>query len=140
MRRRVMEKRIGIWIDRRKALIVALNGEETSVQTIVSQVERQTRLSGGSRSASPYGPQDVASESRMGERLQHQMRRYLQDVIKAVRRADAIVVFGPGEAKQGLTKEIHRIKALAPHLVAVERSDKMTVRQFVAKVRRYFGS
>jgi stalled ribosome rescue protein Dom34 len=135
-----METRIGIWIDRRKAVIVALSGEETSVQTIVSQVERQTRLSGGSRSASPYGPQDVASESRMGERLQHQMRRYLQEVVEAVRGADAIVIFGPGEAKQALAREIHRIKALAPRLVAVERSDKLTERQFVAKVRRYFGS
>ena len=76
----------------------------------------------------------------MGERLQHQMRRYLQEVVEAVRGADAIVIFGPGEAKQALAREIHRIKALAPRLVAVERSDKLTERQFVAKVRRYFGS
>jgi stalled ribosome rescue protein Dom34 len=135
-----METRIGIWIDRRKAVIVALTGEETSVNTIVSQVERHTRLSGGSRSATPYGPQDVASETRVEERLQNQMRRYLQDVVEAVRRADSIVVFGPGEAKQELAKEIRRIKALAPNLVAVERSDKLTERQFVAKVRQYFGT
>ena len=135
-----METRIGIWIDRRKAVIVALTDEETSVHTIVSQVERHTRLSGGSRSATLYGPQDVASESRLEERLQHQMRRYLQEVVEAVRGADAIVIFGPGEAKQALAREIHRIKALAPRLVAVERSDKLTERQFVAKVRRYFGS
>jgi stalled ribosome rescue protein Dom34 len=135
-----METRIGIWIDRRKAVIVALTDEETSVHTIVSQVERHTRLSGGSRSATLYGPQDVASESRLEERLQHQMRRYLQDVIETVRHADAIVIFGPGEAPQQLAKEIAQIKALAPRLVAVERSDKLTERQFVAKVRQYFGT
>ena len=48
------------------------------------------------------------------------------------------MIFGPGEAKLELEKELRKLKELATKVVAVEAADKMTEREIAAKVRRYF--
>ena len=51
--------------------------------------------------------------------------------------ADAIQIFGPGEAKGELEKRIER-EGLKARVLAVETADKMTDRQISAKVREHF--
>jgi hypothetical protein len=58
-------------------------------------------------------------------------------VIAAVRSADAIQIFVPGEAKGELKKRIER-DGLKAHILVVETADKMTDRQIAAKVREHF--
>ena len=53
------------------------------------------------------------------------------------RDAEAILLFGPGEAKGELKKRIERDK-LGGRIVGVETVDKMTDRQIAAKVRQHF--
>ena len=48
------------------------------------------------------------------------------------------MIFGPGEAKLELEKELNESKELRAKVVSVEAADKMTERQIAAKVRRYF--
>lgn len=50
--------------------------EETFV--IKSNIEGRVRLSGGGRAHSRaiYGPRDVASESKVGNRRKHQLHKY----------------------------------------------------------------
>ena len=58
-------------------------------------------------------------------------------MIAAIRDADTIQIFGPGEAKGELERRIgrNRLKARMP---ATEATDKMTDRQIAAKVREHF--
>jgi hypothetical protein len=65
---------------------------------------------------------------------------YYQKIIRAIRDARKIMIFGPGEAKLEFEKELRKSKELAAKVVAVEAADKMTERQIAAKVRRYFLS
>jgi hypothetical protein len=134
-----MREYVGLWIDNAGALVVSLREDECTVQRIESLVEGRFRLSGGSRSATPYGPQDVASDTRAEERRGHQLRRYYRQIITAIHGADAILLLGPGEAKLHLAKEIRRDKALARKLRSVEAADKMTERQFIARVKEFFA-
>lgn len=138
-----MQKRIGIWIDNRKALIVTLNqpGQDPAIREIQSNLERHVRLSGGSRTKrTPWGPQQIASDSTMQARHQQQLRRYYQKVIEAVGDAYKIMLMGPGEAKLGLKKEIDKSQLLAEALVHMETCDKMTRRQIAAHIRNFFAS
>ena len=144
-----MDKYVGVWLDHRKAYIVSLkkSAHETEIQldeaiiTIESGVEKHVRLSGGARSAkTPYGPQDVAVESKMEDRRKHQLHEYYQQIIWHIQNARKILILGPGEAKGELSKEIKKSKALAAKLVAVETADKMTENQLAAKVRTFFVS
>jgi len=135
-----MKKSVGIWIDHEKAFLAFLKDEKETITSIKSNVEGRVRLSGGSRSATPYGPQDVASERKKEERNKHQLRRYYQTVIREVGDAEKILIFGPGEAKKELEKEMKKSKTLSGKIVKVERADKMTENQIVGKVRDFFLS
>ena len=134
-----MKGKVGLWIDHKKAIIVAIKNDEATIKVIESNVERRVRLSGGSRTATAYGPQDVASESKRDERHKHHLSAYYNEVIRAIGDSDAILIFGPGEAKGELKKAMEKSKDLRERIVGVESADKMTQRQIAAKVRDYFA-
>ena len=55
-----------------------------------------------------------------------------------VGKADNIFIFGPGEAKLELAKEIEKIKGQHDRIAAVQASDRLTENQIVAKVKSFF--
>jgi hypothetical protein len=67
----------------------------------------------------------------------NQLNKYYDKVIAAIRGADSIQIFGPGEAKGELEKRIIR-NGLKAHRPAIEATDKMTDPQIAVKVREHF--
>ncbi len=137
-----MQKNMGIWMDHKKAILVTLNeaGDTKSIHEIQSEIERHVRLSGGSRTKrTPWGPQQVASDSKMEARHRQQLGRFCQKIIEAVAGAYKIILMGPGEAKVQLKKAMDKSKALSESLVHMETCDKMTHRQIAARVREFFA-
>ena len=51
-----MRTKVGLWIDHRKAIIVAVTDKEEEVGLIISNVEKQLRRSGDSPLKGPYEP------------------------------------------------------------------------------------
>jgi hypothetical protein len=141
-----MKKYVGLWLDRKKAVVVTLNrnqepfsGNRDMVEFIESGVERMVRLSGGSRSRkTPYGPQEIAVDGKQEDRRKLQLRKYYGEIKRRLKDADGILLFGPGEAKLELKKEIEKSKELADRIKRIETSDKMTDRQVMAKVKEFF--
>jgi hypothetical protein len=129
---------VGLWIDHKKAIVVAVTdkGEETGL--IISRAEKQLRRSGASRSAGPFKSRHVPADDIRQRVLTGQLNLYYDAVIACIRDAEAILVFGPGEAKGELKKRLGR-DGLEGRIAAVETVDKMTDRQIAAKVRKYFG-
>jgi hypothetical protein len=143
-----MKKYMGIWVDHKKAVIVTKKQPERSyeedvelvVTQISSDVERKVRLAGGSRTRNtPWGPQEVAVDSKIETRQKQQLKKFYHRIIEVITDADKILIMGPGEAKLELKKEIEKSKALIPKIVGVQTSDKMTNNQIAAKVKSYFG-
>ena len=62
---------------------------------------------------------------------------YYDAVIACVRKAETILIFGPGEAKGELRKRIKKT-GICGRIEATETFGQMTDRQIVAHVRRYF--
>jgi len=141
-----MKKYAGIWLDRREAFVVSIStsivsgfGDQEMIERIESDIERRVRLSGGSRSKkTPYGPQDISVDGKQEDRIKHQLRRYYKEIVRRIRDADQILIFGPGEAKTELKKEIEKSKQLAGRINKIESADKMTKKQIAAKVRTFF--
>jgi hypothetical protein len=75
-------------------------------------VEKHTRLSGGSRSATVFRPQDVASESTHDRRFENQLAVYYARLARTLRDASQLFIFGPGEAKRELKKALEKQKGL----------------------------
>lgn len=129
-----MKSAAGLWIDHRQASIVMLSagGEET--EDITSGIEKDVRVSDGSRSD---GLWTSLEEDRQDRRFGNQLAQYYDKVIAVIREAEAILIFGPGEAKGELRQRLGR-EDLGGRIVGVEPADKMTDPQIAAKVRQYF--
>ena len=65
------------------------------------------------------------------------LANFYDEVVSCLRPAEAILLFGPGEAKGELRKRIERDK-LDLRITNFETSDKMTERQISQKVRRHY--
>jgi molybdopterin converting factor small subunit len=128
----------GIWIDHRKAVIVELAADGETLSTIESRVEKHSERGGDSPLKGPYEARQVPADDSRQRALTAELNSYYDAVIAAVADQDAILLFGPGEAKGEFHKRLSRSKAGA-RVDAVETADKMTDRQIIAKVRTHFG-
>ena len=133
-----MGTRIGVWIDHRMAIIVALTEQGDESGVVVTKVEEQLENPG-------HGPREHGFESQLRQAddsrqrsLTRHLNIYYDAVIGCLREANAILIFGPGEAKGELRKRIENGK-LDERIEGVEAADAMTDRQIAAKVRRYFA-
>jgi len=124
----------GLWIDHRKAVIVAVTGKKEEVQEILSQVEKQPGRIEGVRSTTPYEAQMVPADDSQQRGLTGRLDKYYDEVISHLRDADTILIFGPGEAKGELVKRIERDK-LRQRIAHIETAGKMSVPQIAAEVR-----
>jgi len=135
-----MKKQIGLWIDHEKAWIVTISDSKEDITKIESGVERKVRMSGGSRSATPYGPKEIASERKREDKYKRHLSHYYQKLVTMIQDADEILIFGPGEAKVEFNKEIAKSKGLAEKVKGIEPADKMTENQIKAKVKEFYVS
>ena len=133
-----MKKKAGLWIDHRKAVIVIISDNEAHIKLVISKVEKQPGRSGGARSKTKYEQQRFeADDSRQREFTGH-LNVYYDAVIACIRDAEAILIFGPGEAKGELKHRLEKDK-LGGRIAGVETVDKMTDSQIMSKVRKYFS-
>jgi hypothetical protein len=86
-----MSKFTGVWVDHQKAYVVSIIEGKESIDLIESNMEEHIRLSGGSRSRTSFGPQDVAKEKKTDQRRNHQLRRYYRAIIRSMDGADKIL-------------------------------------------------
>jgi stalled ribosome rescue protein Dom34 len=121
-------------------VIVISVGEDQAIVKVKSDTEGHYRLKGGAHSKTKYGSQDSMPENKREGRYKHHLQEYYKQIIDAVRDADSIIIFGPGEAKHEFAKDLGREKALSGKIAAVETVDKMTEPQIKAKVKKYFMS
>ena len=132
-----MRTKVGLWIDHRKAIIVACTDKGEEIGLIISKVEKQLRRSGDSPLKGPYESQQVPADDSRQRTFTGHLKIYYDAVIASIRDAESILIFGPGEAKDELKQSLER-NNLGSRIVGIEIVDKMTDRQIAAKVRKYF--
>ena len=132
-----MRTKMGLWIDHRKAIIVAVTDKGEETKLIISKVEKQPGRFAGVRSTTPYESQQVRADDSRERKFTGHLNIYYDAVIACIRDAESILIFGPGEAKGELQKRIKKNK-LSGRIVGIETVDKMTDRQIASKVRQYF--
>ena len=133
-----MRTKVGVWIDHRKAAIVAVTDKGEEIGLIISKVDKQLRRSGDSPLKGPYDPLQVPADDSRQRTLTGHLNIYYDAVIASIRDAESILIFGPGEAKGELKARLER-NNLGGRIVGFEAVDKMTDRQIAAKVRQHFA-
>ena len=133
-----MKTRIGLWIDHRKAVVVALaRGGMATTVVIQSKVDRQPGRSGGKQSTTPYEAQLVSADDRRQNRFAGQLDIYYDAVIACVHQAETILIFGPGEAKSEFRKRIKKAR-ICGRIEETETCGQMTDRQIAARAHEFF--
>jgi hypothetical protein len=133
-----MTHNTGIWIDHRKAVVVALTLDGETVRTIESHVEKHPERSGDSPLQGPYEARQVPADDSRQRAHTGDLNHYYDAVIGALPPDATLLLFGPGEAKGEFHKRIAKIKP-AIHVLSVHTDDKMTDNQVIAKVREHYG-
>ena len=125
-----MSHDVGVWIDHKKAVIVSIAAGEVTTRTLTSDIGAHPHYSGS---------QEGGGEKKYEQRHTQDLDRYYDDVIGQIGKPDALLLFGPGEAKLQLKERLRRSKVSSESIVAVETTDKLTDPQIVAKVKEHYG-
>ena len=124
-----MSHDVGVWIDHKKAVIVSIAEGQVSSRTLESDVGAHPHYSGS---------REGGGEKKYEERHNQDLDRYYDDVIGQFGEPDALLLFGPGEAKLQLKERLGRSKGPSERIVAVESTDKLTDPPIVAKVKEHY--
>ena len=125
-----MNQKVGIWLDHKSAVIVSTSAGNVTSKTLESEVGAHPRYS---------GQQGAGGEKKYEQRHGEQLDRYYDDIISQLGLPEAVLIFGPGEAKLELKERLGRSKALSGCTVDLETADRLTDLQIVAKVKNHFG-
>ena len=134
-----MNHKLGIWIDHKKAVIVSASPDGVTVKTPESEVGPHARYSGRAGYPTPDGPKSGGGEKKYEERHGQHLDRFYDEVISQLGQPEALLIFGPGEAKLQLKERLSRSKALSDRIVGIETTDRLTDPQIVAKVKEHYG-
>jgi len=133
-------RKIGVWIDHRQAVIVAIEEDAIDVETVESHIDGRARAAGGARSGTPYGPQDAIKEHSLGRRFESRTRGYYEDVLKHIGEASEVYAFGPANARQEFLEVIGASPLHRDTTTETAPCDKLTGPQIVAQVKEHFGA
>lgn len=127
-----MTMKAGVWIDHRQAVVVLVTEAGRVIKKIASEAQALGTPKRGPRSKHSYTPNDFVAEDRLERKAVSHRNKYYDDVIACLRGAEAVLIFGPGEAKGEFNKRI-KSKKLSVRFVELETTDKLTERQIAAK-------
>ncbi len=133
-----MGKQTGIWLDSERAYIITLTGGSPVVEEVESPVETRVRIEGEHKPYSRLGGMYVNPQKKRTKKQEQQLRQYFRMILKKVKDADEIFVFGPSNTPRRFYKELLQHRDLAPRVVKYESEDHLTRNQMVARVRKVF--
>lgn len=118
---------LGIWMDHASAHLIEFTVdpmETTTIDSAFTHQQKEESLSKG--------------ESLMHNKEQHEEATYYKQLMEAIRKYDAVLLFGPTTAKDELANLMKDNHLFAKIKVAVVHADKMTENQEHAFVKKYF--
>lgn len=125
-----MNRKVGVWLDHKKAFIVITKNSGETRRIITSDMEHYLRYS-------QNAPGDGAPEDTRDRQYWNHLAEYYAKVIEKIGDAKSILIFGPGEAKHELKNHLES-KGMARNIVGIDNTDQLTHNQIIKIVRERF--
>jgi hypothetical protein len=125
-----MTKKVGLWLNRAKAVIVSIDKNIEARRIITSDMEHYVLYS-------TVVPGDGAPEETRDRRFWNHLNEYYDQVIAHIRDATEIQIFGPEVAKYELQKRMEE-QGLLDRIISLEDADIMSDLQIATKVQKRF--
>lgn len=125
-----MKKRVGLWLDRNKAVIVSIANNVEARSIITSDMEHYELYS-------TVVPGDGSPENVRDRRFWNHLGEYYEKIMEQLRDAAEIQIFGPEVAKYELQKRLEA-EGLADNIVSLENAESMSDLQILTRVQKRF--
>jgi hypothetical protein len=123
----LMERKVGLWINHLKVVIVSISNKKIYVREIISNIEKSDMVE-------PPGENVVDLHNPQSQIL---LDRYYDVIISLISDAESIWIFGPNEAKVELEDRL-RTAGFGARVVGIETVAEMPNRQLALKVQQRF--
>ena len=155
-----MKKKVGVWIDTEKAVIISLNGVEhraniqhsqsgeriskspkisdETYQIISSPIQTKLRLPGDTKDFARSGSQHYSTEIKNMHKLKNVKQQFFKIILQGIKDVDEFVLFGPSLIKKEFESVMCKYPQIHAHLLSVEPADVMSDKQKVQWVENYF--
>ena len=155
-----MKKKVGVWIDTEKAVIISLNGvehrtnvlnslpgerigkspkmSEETCKIISSPIQPKLRLPGDTKEFAWFGNQHYSTEIKNMHKLKNIKHQYFKNILQGIKDVDELVLFGPSLIKKEFEAQMTKYPQIHSRLLSVESADVMTDKQMVRWVENYF--
>jgi len=125
-----MNKRVGLWLNRKKAIIVSIANNIEAKSIITSDMEHYVLYS-------TVVPGDGSPENIRDRRFWNHLGEYYEKIMAHLRDATEIQIFGPEVAKYELQKRLED-EGLAGYIVSIEDAGLLTNLEIATKVQERF--
>lgn len=125
-----MTRKVGLWLNRNKAVIVSIEKNIEARRIITSDMEHYVLYS-------TVVPGDGAPEEIRDRRFWNHLNEYYDQIIAHIRGAAEIQIFGPEVAKYELQRRMEEYGLLS-RIISLEDADKMSDLEIAAKVQKRF--
>jgi len=125
-----MNKRVGLSLDRSKAVIVSINNNIEAKRIITSDMEHYVLYS-------TIVPGDGSPENLRDRRFWNHLGEYYDKIVEHIRDAAEIQIFGPAIAKYELQQHLES-EGLATRIVSLEDAEKLTDLEIATRVQKRF--
>jgi len=129
-RNTMKEKKVGLWLDRNKAVIVSIANNIEGKRIITSDMEHYVLYS-------TTVPGDGSPENERDRRFWKHLGEYYGKIVEHIRDATEIQIFGPEEAKFELQTHLGN-EGLSENIVSIEEVGKLTDLQIATRVQQRF--
>ncbi|TVZ27568.1 hypothetical protein JM83_2617 [Gillisia sp. Hel_I_86] len=132
-------KRAGIWIDRKKAIIITLENRGTKIEKVVSKVENTDSDFSGLKDFDKSGALEIVKDRKVLEIKKHAIKNYFKQIVSYLEDLDSIVIYGPADMPLIFNKELEtNYPKLHKNVIDVLKADSMTENQIKAMVSNYY--
>ena len=125
-----MNKRVGLWFNLNKAVIVSITDDNEAITRITSTMENYIRYS-------DHVPGDGLPEDARDGRFWRHLNEYYDHVIASIKDARAIQIFGPGDGKYELKRRLEA-QGWTDRIEISDSPDGLSDLQIKARVREHF--
>ncbi|MBL7936372.1 MAG: hypothetical protein JNM51_11265 [Bacteroidia bacterium] len=125
---KVIDKKIGIWMDNASAHMIEFVDESSSKNVIESEFTHQEKEHSLSK-----------NENLMHHKEQHLQAEYYKKISDAILSFNEVVLFGPTNAKSELFNLLKKNHHFDKIKIQVEQTDKMTNVEMQVFVKEYFS-
>jgi len=128
-----MERKVGLWLDYRKAVIVSIANKKVYIREIISNIKKKNVRITSDAVDLPDGKPEYLQNPKSKILLD----QYYNLIISLISDAESIWIFGPHEEKMELEDRL-RSEGFGARVVGIETMAEMTKRQFALKVQQRF--